>query len=265
MSFGQANPGYPSSSVIFLSPSMLDYTHTNASSCFHSLGNSIFIPLMMPARIILMFLIFLFHIHQAAPSPVHSVSEIPFKSFLSSLSWLPLFLIILSSPLARAKLSKFYKLSPDHWLTLSYSLQKMVRSLPSERQISDKALHNPIGPSSPPFGHMPIPPQAQQPHTSPVPKPSMTLPSTGLNYLVVLTLLGKCLLFFSSEHVCVWNVIYNNNNPHIPTTNIRNRMSPITHLTQPSSPSFHLPEVSLICKPFSLLISLVALPLVSVQ
>ena len=50
MSFGQANPGYPSSSVIFLSPSMLDYTHTNASSCFHSLGNSIFIPLMMPSN-----------------------------------------------------------------------------------------------------------------------------------------------------------------------------------------------------------------------
>ena len=118
MSFGQANPGYPSSSVLFLFPSLLDHTqHTNASSCFHSLGNSIFIPLMIPARIpevILTFLILLFHIHQAAPGPVHSVSEIPFKSFLSSLSWLPLFLIILSSPLARAKLLKFYKLSPDH-------------------------------------------------------------------------------------------------------------------------------------------------------
>ena len=124
MSFGQANPGYPSSSVLFLFPSLLDHTqHTNASSCFHSLGNSIFIPLMIPARIpevILTFLILLFHIHQAAPGPVHSVSEIPFKSFLSSLSWLPLFLIILSSPLARAKLLKFYKLSPDHWLIFSY-------------------------------------------------------------------------------------------------------------------------------------------------
>ena len=200
MPFGQANPGYPSSSVIFLPPSLLGHTHTNASSCFHSSGNSTFIPLMMPASIpevILTFLILLFHIHQPAPDPVHPVSEIPFKSFFSSLSWLPLFLIILSSPLARAKLLKFYKLSPDHWLTLSYSLQKMVRSLPSKRQISDKALHSPTCPSSLPFGHRPfqstLPPQAEQPHTSPVPKPSMIFPSTGSNYVVVLTLLGKCL------------------------------------------------------------------------
>ena len=92
------------------------HTHTNASSCFHSSGNSTFIPLMTPASIpevILTFLILLFHIHQPAPDPVHPVSEIPFKSFFSSLSWLPLFLILLS-PLARAKLLKFYKLSPDH-------------------------------------------------------------------------------------------------------------------------------------------------------